>query len=91
MFSSQHIAKISVTESAYFCSLPYIIIKYVYIIGYLVVCIDYVIDLNGFMPYKGWRVKQARRQISLPTSYGGAQKITLHFYSVATLAWNYML
>ena len=32
MFSSQHIAKISVTKSnfTYFCSLPYIIIKYTY-------------------------------------------------------------
>ena len=53
MFSSQQIAKISVIESASFCSLPYIIVKYVYIIGYLVVCIDYVINLNGFTPYKG--------------------------------------
>ena len=37
MFSSQHIAKISVTENdfTYFCSLPYIIIEYVYIMGWL--------------------------------------------------------
>ena len=62
MFSIQHIAKISVTESAYFCSLLYIIIKYVYIIGYLVVCIDYIINLNGFTPYKGWRIKQASKR-----------------------------
>ena len=32
----------------YFCLLSYIIINYAYIIGFLVVCIDYVMNLNIF-------------------------------------------